>query len=112
MWMRLLFSAYITELLVLLSGVCYVTHLWLKRQTYVNPYLSGRRLKVAAIIPFAWFIYIYSDAYAVYDLIKTIKTITPSIESALMQKALRQFLSLFTGTITTLVLIGYKFGEE
>lgn len=112
MWVWILFIAYFIELVVLFGGIAYVTGPWLKRQNYVNPHLSGRRLKVAALIPFGWFIYIYTDAYAVYDLLKLVKTVTPEIESALKQKTARQVLSLVIGTINTMVLTGHKFGEE
>ena len=105
-WLIFLFTLYAIELAVLLSGVYYVFRLWLTRQTFVNPHLSGTRLKWAAIIPIGWFIYIYTDAYAVYKLCVASHWIVS--ETAIKQKALRQLLSLVIGMINTAVLTGFK----
>jgi len=107
----ILFSLYALELAMLFIGMVYVFKLWLQRETVVNEYLSGSRLKWAALIPFGWFIYIYSDAYAVYDLLSGVKDYTAEIDTALKQKALRQALSLIVGCINTNVLIG-KLGKN
>jgi len=106
-----LFSLYALELAMLFICMVYVFKLWLQRETVINEYLSGSRLKWAALIPFGWFVYIYADAYAVYDLLHNVDARTPQIESALIQKSLRQALSLIIGVINTNVLIG-KLGKN
>jgi len=112
MWFHVLFTLYAIELVTLFAGMVYVSELWLKRTTYINPHLSGSRLKWAALIPFGWFVYMYTDAYAVWDLCKEINTDLPDMQEALKQKAFREALSLFVGVITILVLSGYKFGDK
>lgn len=112
MWFYILFTLYAIELVTLFGGMVYVSELWLKRTVYINPHLQGARLKWAAIIPFGWFIYIYTDAYAVWDICRAIDVNTPDMQDALFQKSLRELLSLFIGVITILVLIGYKFGDK
>ncbi len=111
MWITVLFALYALELMMLIIGMAYVTKLWMQRSTHVNEYLSGTRLIWAGLVPFGWFIYIYSDAYAVYDLLHGITAYTEEINTALKQKALRQALSLLVGCINTNVLIG-KLGKN
>lgn len=111
MWLTMLFTFYALELLMLIIGMAYVTKLWIKRTTHVNEYLSGSRLKWAALVPFGWFIYIYTDAYAMYDLVDSVHAYTAEIDNAIKQKALRQALSLVVGCINTNVLIG-KLGKN
>lgn len=111
MWITVLFALYAMELLMLTIGMAYVAKLWIQRNTRVNEYLSGTRLMWASIVPFGWFIYIYSDAYAVYDLLHGVTTYTAEIDTAIKQKALRQALSLLVGCINTNVLIG-KLGKN
>ena len=112
MWFYVLFTLYAIELVTLFAGMVYVSELWLKRTAYINPHLSGRSLKWAALTPFRWVLYISSDAHAVWDVCRGINTDLPHMQSALKQKAVREALSLVIGVITILVLSGYKFGEE
>ena len=112
MWFYVLFTLYAIELVTLFAGMVYVSELWLKRTTHINPHLSGRRLKWAALIPFGWFVYMYTDAYAVWDLCRGVNTVLPNVQEALKQKAVREALSLVIGVITILVLSGYKFGDK
>lgn len=102
-----LFALYALELLTLMGGMAYVMYLWLTRRAYINPHLQGRRLKVAAMLPVLWFIYVYSDAYAVYTICEAQKWQVP--DGALMNKAIRELVSLTGAGITTLFMIGYKF---
>ena len=111
MWLTMLFTFYALELLMLIIGMAYVTKLYIQRSTHINEYLSGTRLMWAGLIPFGWFIYIYCDAYAVYDLLHAVGHYTSDIDSAIKQKALRQALSLVVGCINTNVLIG-KLGKN
>lgn len=112
MWFHVLFTLYAIELCTLFAGMVYVSMLWLKRTSYVNMHLQGARLKWAALIPFGWFIYMYTDAYAVWSACKVLNTDLNVVQSALKQKAAREALSLFVGVLTILVLSGYKFGEK
>lgn len=98
------------ELIMLIAGMAYVAKLWMQRSAHINEYLSGRLIR-AGVVPFGWFIYIYTDAYAVYDLLKVVHDYTAHIYSAIKQKALRQALSLVVGCINTNVLIG-KLGKN
>ena len=111
MWMTILFAEYALELLMLIAGMAYVVKLWIQRNTRINEYLSGTRLIWAGIVPFGWFIYIYTDAYAVYDLLRSVHEYSQQIDIAIKQKALRQALSLVVGCINTNVLIG-KLGKN
>ena len=111
MWITLLFTLYAMELIMLIAGMAYVSKLWMQRSTHVNEYLSGTRLIWAGVVPFGWFIYIYTDAYDVYELLKVVHDYTAQIDSAIKQKALRQALSLVVGCINTNVLIG-KLGKN
>lgn len=74
-----------------------------------NIYLSGRRAFVTLIVIAAWFYYVYSDFSAAFDWINTDDSITVD---AIQDKTVREFLSLVTSILTTLLIAGYKFGQK
>lgn len=105
-----LYALYTLEVLSLMGCLGYVSYLHVKRESYLNPYLMGRRLKVAALLPFIWITYVMMDAYIVYRAGSPIQWQIPSF--AVNLKIILQLLSLIGSVILALVLMGCKFGEK
>lgn len=106
----MLFIIYALEVLSLMGCLGYVCYLHIKREQYINPYLRGRRLKVAAILPFIWITYVMMDAYVTYKAGSPINWQIPSF--AINLKITLQILSLIGSVILALLLMGCKFGER
>lgn len=105
-----LMTVFALELITMVVSMAYVFCLTLKKNVYFNEHLKGRRLLVASILPFIWFIYTYSEAYTVYYAGESVKW---DIEDgALKLKIITQILSLIGGLILALFVTGYKFGDK
>lgn len=106
----MLFIIYALEVISLMGCLGYVCYLHIKRQRYINPYLKGRRLKVAALLPFIWITYVMMDSYVTYKAGSGISWQIPSF--AINLKITLQILSLIGSVILALLLMGCKFGER
>lgn len=105
---HLLFTLYAIELAMQIFTMAYVIVLMLNR-TRVNPYLMGKRLRIAALLPLLWFTYIYGDAYEVYQV--CVANNWQVSEASLYIKSLREALSLTGALITFCLLSGYDFNR-
>jgi hypothetical protein len=105
-----LYTIYALEILSLMGCLGYVAYLHVKRDTYINPYLKGRRLKVGAVLPFVWITYVMMDAYIVHRAGTPIDWEIPSF--AINLKIVLQILSLIGSIILALLLMGCKFGDK
>jgi hypothetical protein len=72
----------------------------------VNPWLDGRRAIVSLVLISCWFKYIYTDAYHVVLWLESAGDIA---QSDIDEKAQREFLSLVTSIVNTLLIAGCKF---
>lgn len=107
----LLFTLYLLEIIGLLVAMTYVICLFMNKQTVVNKYLQGRRLKVASTLPLIWFIYVYTRMYIVYDTGQ--ETGWNNIpEQSLNLEITMQALSMIGGFGVALFVMGCKFGEK
>lgn len=77
---------------------------------YFNRHLYGRRLKVAAILPVIWFVYVYTDAYVTYQAGEAVQWEIP--REAIILKIIMQTLSLIGGGILGMFVMGCDFGEK
>lgn len=107
---KVLFALYVMELITLFIGMVYVIHAWLNRKRKMNEHLQGRRMIAGFCLPFLWFFYIASDCYHVYALSEALQWRIPN--SIYWDKALREGVSLVGGLLTSLFIIGYKFGDK
>ena len=103
----LLFILYLLEMLTMLMAIGYVTCLFLNKKVVFNKHLQGRRLKVAALLPLIWFIYLYTDVYTVYNAGRGVNWHLP--ESSVWLKVITQSLSLVGGLILAMFVMGCKF---
>jgi hypothetical protein len=88
----------------------YVWILWFRKEKYINPFLQGRRLKIAAFLPMIWLTYVFSDAYEVW-MICTREGWENINQASLTWKAARQCISMVGSVITALLLIGHDLFE-
>ncbi len=103
----LLFIIYLLELLSMIVAIGYVVCLYMNKTAIYNKHLQGNRLKVAAMLPVIWFIYVYTDAYVVYLAGEGVQWHVP--ESSVWLKIIMQSLSLVGGLILALFVMGCKF---
>lgn len=106
----MLFIIYALEILSLMGCLGYVCYLHVKRESYINPYLKGRRLKVSALLPFIWITYVMMDSYVTYKAGLSMNWQIPSF--AVNLKITLQILSLLGSVILALLLMGCKFGDK
>lgn len=105
-----LYGAYSVELAWLLGGCVYVWYCIIFRNRYVNEYLKGRRVWVAFFSPFIWIFFTGTDCY--HTTMFMLSHNWTYDELALWDKSIRQCASALGTIITTLLIIGYQFGEK
>lgn len=76
----------------------------------MNEYLYGRRLWVAATTPFLWLFFTGSDCF--HTTMFLISKNWSYDELVLWDKSVRQVVSAIGAILTTLLIIGYQFGEK
>lgn len=108
--MVILFALYAAEMFTMIVAIGYVACLFMNSKPVFNKYLQGRRLKVAALLPLIWFIYLYTDAYTVYHAGLGVNWRIP--EGSVWLKVLTQSMSLVGGLILAMFVMGCKFGEK
>jgi hypothetical protein len=92
-------------------AMTYVICLIMNKQTVVNKYLQGRRLKVASTLPLIWFIYVYTRMYIVYTTGQEIGWDNIPNQS-LNLEIIMQTLSMIGGFGVALFVMGCKFGDK
>lgn len=107
---KVLFILYTCELATLFTAAVYVVYSWLNRKKELNPHLKGNRMKAGFLLPFIWLFYIGADCYHTYLLSELLNWEIPA--SIYWDKAFREGVSLVGGLLTSLFIIGYKFGEK
>lgn len=108
---QLLFCGYVIDLLWLFMCFVYgfaviITNIEGKP---INGYLTGVRAWLTIIVIAAWFYYVLSDATASWYWLQTDPSIT--IEQ-IQDKSFREWLSVLTSVITTLLIAGCRFGQK
>lgn len=107
----LLFLGYAIDLIWLFAAFIYAFVLCLSPRYHVttNKYLTGRRAYACLILIAAWWYYVYADATHAYQWLQQDYGIT---SDDIFEKAGREWLSVLTSILTTLLIMGCKFGEN
>ena len=107
----LLFFGYAIDLIWLFLAFMYAFVLCIGNSINIiqNKHLQGRRAYACLFLIASWFYYVYADATHAYRWLETDFTIT---NSEVIEKAAREWLSVITSIITTLLIAGCRFGDK
>ena len=106
----LLFFGYSVDLAWLFLAFVYAFVLCISNHFNIihNQHLTGRRAWACLLLIAAWFYYVYADAYYCYYWVSKFDI----TEADIYEKAGREWLSVITSIVTTLLIAGCKFGDK
>lgn len=107
----LLFIGYAIDLVWLFGAFMYAFVICIGNSLGIiqNQHLTANRAYACLVLIAAWFYYVYADASHAYQWIITDFTIT---DADIAEKALREWLSVITSILTTLLIMGCKFERK